>query len=262
MYEAVHARPDGESTVARMAATAADCGFAGVVVRNHGGERADYDADAIAERYGVDVVDGVEIRATDPSRVGGYLGSHRPDRTVVLVHGGDPDVNRFAVENDRVDVLAHPMAGGGDVNHVIAEAAAEHGVALEVNLSGVLRASGGRRARAIAGLRKLRELIEHAGAPFVVSADARSHLQVRAPRELVAVAGVAGFDRAAIETGLAEWERIAGRNRERLSEAHVEAGVWRQGDGDDAGGSDGGSGGDEGEIDAVRGDDESGGGAT
>ncbi|MFB6228278.1 MAG: RNase P subunit p30 family protein [Halobacteriales archaeon] len=231
MYEAVHARPDGASTLARMAATAADCGFDGVVVRNHGGELADYDAGAIEEQYGVDVVDGVEIRADSASRAGGLLGSHRPERTVVLVHGGDPEINRFAVESEAVDVLAHPMAGEGDVNHVIAEAAAEHGVALELDLSGVLRASGGERARAIADLRKLRELIEHAGAPYVVSADPRSHLQMRAPRELVAVGEVVGFDREAIEAGLAEWEQIAKRNRERLDPDYVAPGVWR-GDGE------------------------------
>jgi ribonuclease P/MRP protein subunit RPP1 len=227
MYEAVHARPEGTSTVARMAATAADCDFEGIVVRNHGDEPADYDAGAVADRYGIDVVDGVEIRADSRSRAGGFLGSHRPERTVVLVHGGDPDINRFAVENAAVDVLAHPMRGEGDVNHVVAEAAAEHGVALEVDLSGVLRASGGRRARAIADLRKLRKLIEHAGAPHVVSADPRSHLQVRARRELLAVGEVIGFDRGAIETGLAEWERIARRNRERLDPDYVAPGVWR-----------------------------------
>lgn len=237
MYEAVHARPDGASTVARIAATASDCGFEGVVVRNHAGEFPDYDADAIETRYGVDVVDAVEIRAEDPSRAGGLLGSRRTERTVVLVHGGDPEINRFAVENEPVDVLAHPMAGEGDINHVLAEAAAEHGVALEVDLSGVLRTAGGQRARAIADLRKLRELIDHAGCPYVVSADPRSHLQMRAPRELIAVAEVVGFDSEAIETGLAAWGRIAKRNRERLDPDHVEPGVWRGGS--DGGGDDG-----------------------
>jgi len=242
MYEAVHARPDGASTVARMAATAADCGFSGVVVRNHGDEPADYDAGAIGERYGVDVVDGVEIRAESRSRAGGFLGSHRPERTVVLVHGGDSDINRFAAESERVDVLAHPMAGEGDVNHVIAEAAADNGVALEVDLSSVLRASGGRRARAIADLRKLGELIEHADAPYVVSADPRSHLQMRAPRELLAVGEVVGFDRETIEAGLAEWGRIAERNRERLSEAYVAPGVWRGSPDGEGGNGEGGMG--------------------
>jgi ribonuclease P/MRP protein subunit RPP1 len=229
MYEAVHARPDGASTVARMVATVGDCGFGGVVVRNHGGESPDYDAGAIEAQYGVDVVDGVEIRADSPSCASGFPGSHRPERTVVLVHGGAPDSNRFAVENEAVDVLAHPTAGEGEVDHVLAETAAEHGVALEVDLSGVLRASGGRRARVIADLRTLRKLIDHAGAPYVVSADPRSHLQVRAPRELVAVGEVAGFDREAIETGLAAWGRIAERNRDRKDPDHVAPGVWRDG---------------------------------
>jgi len=35
-YEAVHARPDGDSTVARLAMTASEYGFDGLVVRNHG----------------------------------------------------------------------------------------------------------------------------------------------------------------------------------------------------------------------------------
>lgn len=229
MYEAVHARPDGDSTAARMAATAADYGFEGVVLRNHGDESFDADAAAIADRYDLDVVDGVEIRAESRSRAGGFLGAHRPERTVVLVHGGDPALNRFAVESDRVDVLAHPMASDGDVNHVIVEAAADNGVALEVDLSPVLRSSGGRRTRAIAGLRKLRDLIEHATAPYVVSADARSHLHVRTPRELLALGKAIGLDREWIATGLKEWGRIAARNRERLSEEYVAPGVWKDG---------------------------------
>ena len=227
MYEAVHARPDGESTVARMAATAADCGFGGIVVRNHGGERAEYDADAIAERYGVDVVDGVEIRAADTSRAGGYLGSHRPERTVVLVHGGDPAINRFAVENARVDVLAHPMAGDGDINHVLVKAAVENGVRLEFDLSGVLRQSGGRRVRTLQSLRKLREIVDHYDAPYVVSAGPTSHLEVRAPRELKALGEEIGVTQAFIEDGLAEWGRLAERNRHVHSESFIEPGVER-----------------------------------
>lgn len=226
MYEAVHAHPDGESTVARMAATAADHGFAGVVVRNHGDGSADYDAEAIAAEYGVDVVPGVEIRASDPAQASGYLGSHRPHATVLVLHGGSTDLNQFAVRQERVDVLAHPMRGG-DLNHVLVRTAREHGVRLEVNLGRVLRASGGRRVRAISGLRKLRELLEAYDAPYVVSADPAAHLQLRAPRELVAVGEVVGFAPEAVEAGLAEWGRIAAANRERGDPDFVEPGVRR-----------------------------------
>lgn len=226
MYEAVHAHPDGESTVARMAATAADYGFEGIVVRNHGGARADYDADSIRGEYDVDVVTGVEIRAEDPSQASGYLGSHRRDATVLVLHGGSTALNRFAVRQERVDVLAHPMRGG-DLNHVLVKAAKEHGVRLEVNLADVLRTSGGSRVRALSGLRKLRELISAYDAPYVVSGDPSGHLQLRAPRALLAVGEVIGFDPEAIEAGLAEWGRIAATNRERTSASFVEPGVRR-----------------------------------
>jgi ribonuclease P/MRP protein subunit RPP1 len=79
--------------------------------------------------------------------------------------------------------------------------------------------------QAIQGLRKLRELVEAYDAPFVVSADPRSHLQLRAPRELYAVGEVVGFDREAIEAGLRAWGDIAVRNRKRRSGTFIEPGV-------------------------------------
>lgn len=225
MYEAVHAYPDGGATVARHASEAASLGYAGVVVRNHGDAPAEYDARTVAAEFGVDVVDGVEVRTDDRSQAAGLVNRFRDERTLVCVHGGDPSVNRYAVEEPKVDVLAHPMRGNGDVNHVLARAAAENGVRLEFSLADVLRADGGPRVRAISGLRKLRELVEDADAPFVVSADPGSHLDWRAPRELVAVGELVGFEAEQLREGLAEWGRIAARNRERTSESFIEPGV-------------------------------------
>ncbi|PSP93070.1 ribonuclease P [Halobacteriales archaeon QS_4_62_28] len=225
MYEAVYAHPDGGSTVARQALTASEYGFDGIVVRNHG-DQAAYDAEAISASYDIDVVDGIEVRATDPSRASGLVGNHRSRRTVVAVHGGSVDMNRFAVEQPAVDVLAHPMAGDGDVNHVLVKAAANNGVRFEFSLHDVLHETGGTRVRQIQSLRKLRELVEHYDAPYVVSADPRSHLDLRSPRDLLAVGETIGFTESQIEAGLAEWQRLTDRNRERASSSFVEPGVW------------------------------------
>lgn len=225
MYETSHARPDGDSTVARLALTAAEYGYDGLVVRNHGDGPVEYDRNTLAETYGIDVVDGVEIRTDDLSRASGFVGNHRDRRTVVAVHGGTVEMNRFAVEQPAVDVLAHPMAESGDVNHVIAKSAAENSVHIEWSLRDVLRADGGRRVEAIRGLRKLRELIEQYDAPYVVSADASSHLQLRTPRELRALGEVLDCSPEWIEVGLAAWGEIADRNRTRTSDRFVEPGV-------------------------------------
>ncbi|WP_049923417.1 RNase P subunit p30 family protein [Halopiger djelfimassiliensis] len=227
MYEAVHAHPDGQSTVARVAKTAAEYGFEGVVVRNRSGARADYDPDRIAEAYGIDVVDGIEVQADDPQQASGAVGNYRTSHTIVAIDGGTNVLNRFAVENDKVDVLAHPMSDSGDVNHVLAKAAVENGVRLEFDLSGVLRESGGRRVRTIQSLRKLREIVDYYDAPYVVSAAPRSHLELRAPRELKALGEQVGFSSDFIEAGLAEWGRLAERNRHVKSESFIEPGVER-----------------------------------
>lgn len=222
MYETVHARPDGESTVARFALTAREQGYDGLIIRNHGDATVNYDPAALSSEFGIDVVDGVEIRADDRSLASGCITSHRSQRTVVCVHGGR--FNRLACEDERVDVLAHPMADG-DFNHVLARAAADNAVRIEFNFARVLRADGGTRVQALRGLRKLRELVEKYDVPYVVSADATSHLHLRAPRELLAVGETIGFTDEQVEHGLREWQRLANRNQERKSESFIEPGV-------------------------------------
>lgn len=232
MYEAVHARPDGESTVSRLALTASEYGFDGIVVRNHGDDPASYDPGEISDTYNIDIVPGVEINADDPSQASGFVGSHRSHQRIVAVHGGTPAINRFAVEQPQVDVLAHPMVADGDFNHVLAKAAKRNGVRIEFNLSGVLRDAGGTRVSTLRDLRKLREIVREYDTPFVVSADPFSHLELRAPRELRAVGESVGFDAAEIESGLAEWGALAQRNRDRQSEEYIEPGVRHVEDGD------------------------------
>ena len=249
MYEAVHAYPDGEATVARHAATAARHGYDGIVVRSRdaldpagsggnsagdgGSDAADADESpvrdpqALREEYGIDVVDAVEVDADDPTSASGAVGNYRSDRTVVCVVGGDDALNRFAVEQPRVDVLARPTAGGGDFNHVLAKAARDNDFHVEFDFGPALRATGGKRVRALADLRKLREIVSHYDAPYVVSANARSHLELRAPRELVAVGEAIGFDAEAVREGLRAWGNLVERNRDRRSEAFIEPGVRR-----------------------------------
>ncbi|MFC7072090.1 RNase P subunit p30 family protein [Halovenus rubra] len=227
MYEAVHAYPDGESTVARHALTASEYGFDGLVVRNHGGSPASYDPEVVAKTYDIDVVPAVEIRATDPSEASGYLGSHREQTTLVVVHGGTPKMNRFAVEQSAVDVLAHPMAGDGDFNHVLANEAVDNDVSIEFNLRGVLRDAGGTRVQTLSDLQKLREIVDYYDVPYVVSADPTTHLQLRAPQELEAVGSAVGLSSDDVRAGLTEWGRLVDRNRARQSDSFVQPGVRR-----------------------------------
>jgi len=221
-YEAVYAHPEGDATAARQAKTAAEYGFDGVVVRTR---EAEYDPGALAERHGIDVVRGIEIDAADPQEASGAVGNFRSDCTLLLVRGGTDAVNRFAVEQDRIDVLTRPFDDGGDVNHVLVKEAIDHDVRIEFDLGPVLRDDGGTRVRRLRKLRKLRELVEDFDAPFVVSAAPESHLRLRAPRALAAVGERIGLGAEAVREGLTEWGRLAARNRERLSDSFISPGV-------------------------------------
>ncbi|MFB6078645.1 MAG: RNase P subunit p30 family protein [Halarchaeum sp.] len=227
MYEAVTATPDGESTVRRFAATAARQGYDGLVVRNAPSADPAFDAAAVADEFGVDAVDARVLVGDDPTDVSGRVKSARDACTLLLVRGGSPELNRFAAEEERADVLSKPMAGRGDVNHVVVRAAADHGVRIEFDLAAVLRESGGPRVQALRDLRKLRELVEQYDAPYVVTGGPASHLELRAPRDIRAVGEAVGFDGDQIEAGLAEWGALAARNRHRRDPDFVAPGVER-----------------------------------
>ena len=232
MYEAVHAYPDGKTTVARHAATAARYGYDGLVVRTRSAfdpatSEAETDLRALRTEYDIDIVRAVEITADDPTSAAGAVGNHRPEATVLCLAGGTTKLNRFAVESPRLDVLTRPMQRSGDMNHVLAKAARENNVAIEFDFGPLLRSTGGERVRALADLRKLREIVTYYDAPHVVSANPRSHLELRAPREVVTAAEAVGFDPTWVRDGLRGWDVIATRNRERRSEAFIEPGVRR-----------------------------------
>ena len=237
MYEAVYAHPDGESTAARFAETADRYGYDGVIVR---AVEADPDYERVRPSLPTDLADAVEVVAPDPQHASGAVGNARTQRTVVCVRGGTDSLNRFAVEQPRVDVLTRPFVGGGrgghdgrggdgdgDVNHVLAKAAAANGVRIEVNLGPALRGRGGSRVRHLAKLRRLQRILDHYDTPYVVSATAESHLHLRAPRELAAVGDEIGLGAEWIRHGLEAWGDLVARNRNRLSESFIAPGVER-----------------------------------
>ena len=242
-YETAVAHPGGASTVDRLAATAARHGYAGLVVAN-ADETEPFDPGASSERHGIDVVDGVTVDAPDVETVAGRLGSVRSGSetryTLVTVVAGTPALARFAAGQDRVDALLLPSERDVEFDHVVAAEAADHGVRVALPLDGVLRASGEARGRALRLLCRRREILDDADARPLVTAGARSHLHLRAPRDLAAVGERVGLGGERVHAGLAGWGEAVERVRERVHPDFVEPGVRRGGaadrDDDPAGG--------------------------
>jgi len=209
VYEFVHTAPETRTTVRRFALTAERQGYDSLVVRNHYDPDAEIDESLpeVPDDTEIPVYEGVEIRADDAEELHhGMRKAERADVDAVVVHGGDEPLNRAAIEAG-VDLLAHPNRASGRRNersfdHVLAREAADTGVAVEFNLSSVLRSSGGERVKMLRRVREMLELVRKYDTPYVVSGDPSSHLDLRAQREVRALCELAGFEADEARAGI------------------------------------------------------------
>jgi ribonuclease P/MRP protein subunit RPP1 len=125
-----------------------------------------------------DYPSGIEIHARGKKELKAKLGQ-KFDYT--LVRGGDYNINRLAVADKRVDILAHPDLGRRDsgVDSVIARAAGENKVAIEVNLGRVINSWGLNRVYVIRNIRRNLILARKYSVPLVATTGAKSFIELR-----------------------------------------------------------------------------------
>ena len=227
MFEAVRTTPMGNSTLSRMAATASDYGFDGIVSRSPVGDMPPSNLQTISDTFNIEVFSGIELYEKNQSTLSGHLSKTRNKTPLLCIRGGDPSLNLFASKQKNLDVLCHPLGGQKTINHVMVKEAKRNNVRIELNFSELLRESGKNRIKSLNHLRKQWNLISAYDAPFVVSSDPASHLDLRSPRELMAVGSLVGMEPEDIETGLSEWGKIINKNLDNLSGKYADVGVKR-----------------------------------
>ena len=184
----VHATPECESTPEAMVKTASGYGYAGIAITNHTPHplRA---LDAV-DHAGTRVYSGVEVVAKNPTHLMQVIRKHRAKVCVLSVHGGREKINRAAVESRDVDVLSHP---GEKLNQVLMRFASENLVAIEFDVGLIIRLRGSGRVRALAELAHNLRLARKYGAPMILTSNAQSIYDLRAPGEMIALAGIFGM---------------------------------------------------------------------
>ncbi|MDO9516839.1 MAG: ribonuclease P protein component 3 [Methanosarcinaceae archaeon] len=209
----VHSIPDGKNTSSEIAALAKHFGYSGIAITNHSNTESKPSG---FEANNLEVFSGIELVSNNPSKLHGLIGKYRNNVDILIVHGGDEDINRAAVENRNVDILAHPITPkDSGLNHVLAKSASENNVAIEFNLDAIFKGSGGRRVITLSHFRKNVEIARKFDVPMILTSNAVSYFDLRAPREMIALAGLFGMDKdeavAAISTVPA---KIIERNRQ------------------------------------------------
>ncbi|MBP1908791.1 ribonuclease P protein component 3 [Methanolobus bombayensis] len=218
----VYSVPEGKNTIEEMASFSLRLGISGIAITNPSQSCQPERAQVFDD---FEVFSGVEIRVDNPSRLHGMVGKYRKKTDVIVIRGGTENINRAAVENSNVDILSGfgSMKDNG-LNHILARSASDNDVAIAFDLGEVVSQRGGRRVRTLSNFRKDLALVRKYDVPFILTSNAGSCYDLRAPRELIALAGLFGMTKEEAISGLSSTpECIISRNRP--SKSYVFEGV-------------------------------------
>jgi ribonuclease P/MRP protein subunit RPP1 len=177
----VHALPEGADTPKRLNLVANRLGYSEIVVTAHSPFWSQFPDSNLPS--------GVEIVAATVRDLRKKIAFFRGMSTIVSVHGGDERINRAACRDDRVDVLMHPERGKfNGINQVTAKLAEKNEVALGLSFDYFWKTEEMQRSRLLAFQRRNVSLCQKFGVQVIITSDAYSHYDLRAPRQLKALA--------------------------------------------------------------------------
>lgn len=220
----VHPAPEGENSPEELAALAKHLGYSGLAFVPHS-DKLSSGLPSVPSEGNFEIIKGVELKEENPSKLHGLIGMFRKKVDVLAVHGGSEKINRAAVENSSVDILNHPSPEKGrGLNQVLAKAAGENEVAIGLSLAALLYSRGFRRVHLLSDYRATLELARKYDVPLLLSSDAMSCFDLRAPREMAAFAELFGMEEdEALDAISTVPEKVLARNRP--SAGYVRPGV-------------------------------------
>jgi len=198
----VHAYPETDTPVEELLSVAKRYGYAGIAITNHD----NIVEEDLASNY---IFTGVEIKANSVSDLKRKIKLHWGKVSLLAVHGGNDKINRAAVENPKVDILAHPCGekGEGGLNHVLVRYAAENGVAIDFNMNSIIHSRRGERARTLGKMREILKLVRKYNTPMILTSHAHTTYDLRAPREMIALAALFGMPKEEATSALCDIPR-------------------------------------------------------
>lgn len=205
----------GENTVEEVAEMAKRLGLAGIgIVRYYPAKGG------LPAVDGIDIVSCLMLKAANAHELNSLAEKARPKAEVLLVHGGNYDVNRAACENSAIDILCHPELGRKDsgLDHICVRAAHDNHVAVEVNFREVLESYKRNRIYTLSAMKKNIELCKKYETRIVTCSSAVTKWGMRSGRELAAITHLLGLELGkSIDTTSAVPEQLLKENREKLA---------------------------------------------
>lgn len=211
-YECLSALPEGSDSVSRLAMAAKRLGYQGIIICNAEPVKI-FRPDAVSSVKGIDVAIGARVTADNARVLKGRISSLRSRYSFIAVVGSSDETIRAACEDPNVDVLILADEARRPLGIAAAKAAEENQVAIGFDLSPLILLRGSSRARWLNIQRRSIELIRKFDLSIMITANARSRLDLRSPRDLMALAEVAGFESFEAEEALRLPKRLMALNR-------------------------------------------------
>jgi ribonuclease P/MRP protein subunit RPP1 len=205
----------GENSVEELAIMAKKLNISGIGLVTYWPEAVE-----VPKIEGIDVISAVMIKTANPQDLNSMARKARNKAELLLVHGGNYEVNRAACENPLIDILCHPELGRKDsgLDHICMKAANENNVAVEVNFREILESYKRNRIYMLSSMKKNVKLCMKYDVPVITCSGAVTKWGMRSGRELAAIAYLLGMELGkAIATTSAVPETFVKKNREKLS---------------------------------------------
>jgi ribonuclease P/MRP protein subunit RPP1 len=220
----------GESSLEDLAKTAKQLGYRGVCFVFYYQDERQKDIllaeiDGISKEVGIETYLGFEARDLKELRI---LVKKRRSFDILLVRGGNLELNRVACETPEVDILTHPEYQRADpgLDHVCMKLATKNNVAIEVNFREILTTNKKTRAMILSNIEHNVRLAKRYHAPIILCSGAISHWELRDPKCLISMTTQLGLELNEAKKSISKVpEKILEQVRERKSEKWILPGV-------------------------------------
>ena len=213
-FECLNAFPEGAASASRMALTAKALGYQGIIICNSEPGRI-FMPQAAEMIKGIEVAVGVEVTATGSKALKSRISALRSRYPFIVVRAGSDETIRAASEDPNVDLLMHPCDVRRPLGIATARAAKLNQVSIGFDLSGLVHLRGASRSRWLQAVRRNLQLVRKFELHPVITASAYSHLDLHSPRDLVAMAEVAGFEQDEAKEALSRSGILLALNRRK-----------------------------------------------
>ncbi len=192
-YECLRAFPEGAASASRMALTAKALGYQGIIICNSEPGRI-FMPQAAEKIRGIEVAIGAEVTASGSKALKSRISALRARYPFIVVRAGSEETIRVASEDPNVDLLMYPCEVRRTLAIATARAAKLNQVSIGFDLRPLAILRGSVRSRWLQAVRRNLQLVRKFELHPVITANAVSHLDIHSPRDLIAMAEVAGFE--------------------------------------------------------------------